>query len=138
MLDTPPPDLDVPAARAADARYRTAIAAGAPQISAWAEALQIFRMHHPVWAPPMAEREAARLVGTFVGIHDTTGDEPTGTYDGAPPLSLLRRLAAPLEARTSSTICHAVDAGTAGGTNLLSRACAAAAPRDGVPANIGD
>ncbi|HEV7266986.1 MAG TPA: hypothetical protein VGN83_19035 [Falsiroseomonas sp.] len=57
----PQPDLDVPAARAAEAHYRAALAAGATEVAAWAEAVDIFRMHRPSWPLPLAEREAVRV-----------------------------------------------------------------------------
>jgi hypothetical protein len=46
-LPPPQPDLDATAARAAEARYRAALAAGMPERVAWDEAVELFRMHHP-------------------------------------------------------------------------------------------
>lgn len=43
----PPLDLDLVAARAAEAHYRAALAAALTEARAWAEATDVFRLHHP-------------------------------------------------------------------------------------------
>jgi hypothetical protein len=63
----PQPDLDVPAAHAAEAHYRAALAGGVSEAVAWREALEMFRMHNPAWPRPLARSEAARVVGGLIG-----------------------------------------------------------------------
>jgi|GEM_PF-4458370 len=96
----PPADLDLPAALAAEAHYRAAVAGGVPEGTAWSAAVEIFRLHHPAWPLPMAEREAARLVGALIATRRrATATARSGTNHRTPPLHLLRALARPASAR---------------------------------------
>jgi len=89
----PPPDLNVPAAHAAAAHFDGAMRRGVPEDAAWMEAVELFRLHHPAWPRPLAEREAARIVGGLIGWHRSMHG-PMATWP-VPPLALLRRLADP-------------------------------------------
>lgn len=91
---TPPrPDLDVPAARAAAAAYHDAAQQGIGEEAAWREAVEVFALHHPAWPRPLAEREAARLVGLLILHEDATLLPPVVAL---PPRSLLLALAEPV------------------------------------------
>jgi hypothetical protein len=58
---TPQPDLDVPAARAAEVHFRTALALGATERDEWDEAVELFRMAPSrLAAAPCRERSRAR------------------------------------------------------------------------------
>ena len=99
--DVPPPgDLDLPAAIAAETQYRAAIARGAPEGAAWSAAVELFRMHHPAWPLPLAEREAARVVGALIARRECAAIAQPGGTRRAPPPHLLRALARPASART--------------------------------------
>jgi hypothetical protein len=89
----PPPDLDVPAARAAAVHFDGAMRRGMPEDAAWTEAVELFRLHHPAWPRPLAEREAARIVGGLIAWHRSMHGL-TATWP-VPPVALLRRLANP-------------------------------------------
>jgi hypothetical protein len=91
----PPSDLDLPAALAAEAQYRVAVAGGAPEGAAWSGAVEVFRLHHPAWPLPLAELEAARLVGALIAARRGTAGSRPGANHATPPLHLLRRLARP-------------------------------------------
>jgi hypothetical protein len=95
--DAPPPsELDLPAALAAEAQYRAAVAGGIPEGTAWSAAVELFRMHHPSWPLPLAEREAARVVGALIASRRCAAAAArAGTNHRTPPLHLLRRLARP-------------------------------------------
>ncbi|MGG5819378.1 hypothetical protein [Falsiroseomonas sp. HW251] len=91
----PPFDLDVVAARDAEAHYRGLMANGAPEARAWAEAVEVFRLHHPAWPLPLAEREAVRVVGGMLAWRRVLDTKVNRSNHRAPPLHLLRRLARP-------------------------------------------
>jgi hypothetical protein len=95
--DAPPPsELDLPAALAAEAQYRAAVAGGIPEGTAWSAAVELFRMHHPSWPLPLAEREAARVVGALIAARRCAAAAArAGANHRTPPLHLLRRLAQP-------------------------------------------
>jgi hypothetical protein len=94
--DVPPPgDLDLPAALAAEAHYRGAIAGGTPEAAAWSAAVELFRMHHPAWPLPLAEREAARIVGALIAKRGCAATPRSGANRRTPPLHLLRALSRP-------------------------------------------
>jgi hypothetical protein len=95
----PPSELDLPAALAAEAQYRAAVAGGIPEGTAWSAAVEVFRMHHPSWPLPLAEREAARVVGALIASRRcATAAARASTNHRTPPLHLLRRLARPAAA----------------------------------------
>lgn len=97
--DVPPPgDLDLPAAIAAEAHYRAAVARGAPEGAAWSAAVELFRMHHPAWPLPLAEREAARVVGALIARRASGATARPGANHRTPPGHLLRLLARPATA----------------------------------------
>jgi hypothetical protein len=91
----PPLDLDLVAARAAEAHYHAALAAGLPEARAWAEATDVFRLHHPAWPLPLAEREAARVVGALIAWGRVRDGRHHAPNHRAPPLALLHRLSRP-------------------------------------------
>ena len=86
----PPPDLSVPAARAAATHYRGALARGTAEPRAWQDAVELFALHHPAWPLPLAEREAARIVGALIGW-----ERGPLAARPAPPAALVRRLSSP-------------------------------------------
>jgi hypothetical protein len=92
---TPQHDLDVPAARRAEAHFRAALAGGSTERAAWDEAVELFRMHHPAWPRPLAESEAVRLIGGLIGMRRIDTGEREGENARTPPMPLLRRLARP-------------------------------------------
>jgi len=91
----PPLDLDLVAARAAEAHYRAALAAGLTEARAWAEATDVFRLHHPAWPLPLAEREAARVVGALMAWSRARDGQHCAPNHRVPPRALLRRLSRP-------------------------------------------
>jgi hypothetical protein len=91
----PPLDLDLVAARAAEAHYRAALAAGLAESRAWAEATDVFRLHHPAWPLPLAEREAARVVGALIAWDRARDGRHHAPNHRVPPLALLHRLSRP-------------------------------------------
>jgi hypothetical protein len=95
--DSLPPllDLDLVAARAAEAHYRAALAAGMTEARAWAEATDVFRLHHPAWPLPLAEREAARVVGALIAWDRARDGRHHAPNHRVPPLALLHRLSRP-------------------------------------------
>jgi hypothetical protein len=97
----PPLDLDLVAARAAEAHYRASLAAGLPEAHAWAEATDVFRLHHPAWPLPLAEREAGRVVGALIAWDRARDGRHHAPNHRAPPLALLHRLSRP-------AVAHAV------------------------------
>lgn len=98
----PPPDLDLPAARAAAAHFDRAMRRGVLEDAAWMEAVELFRLHHPAWPRPLAEREAARIVGGLIGWHRSMHG-PMATWP-VPPLALLHRLADPCGPTSPETL----------------------------------
>lgn len=101
----PPADLDVPAARAAEAHYKEALRRGLREDTAWAEAVETFRLHHSAWPLPLAEREAARIVGALIG-RNRAAAEGTRVHP-TPPLPLLLHLANPSRAVPWGSPCAA-------------------------------
>lgn len=91
----PPLDLDLVAARAAEAHYRAALAAGLTEARAWAEATDVFRLHHPAWPLPLAEREAARVVGALIARSRARDGRHRAPNHRVPPLALLHSLSRP-------------------------------------------
>lgn len=91
----PPLDMDLVAARAAEAHYRAALAAGLPEARAWADATDVFRLHHPAWPLPLAEREAARVVGALLAWDRVRDGRHHAPNHRVPPLALLHRLSRP-------------------------------------------
>ncbi|WP_426954453.1 hypothetical protein [Muricoccus radiodurans] len=98
----PPSDLDVPAARQAARQYAAAVARGVPQGIAWAEAVDLFALHHPSWPRPLVEREAARTVGALAAWQrDRAEDLRAVPPRATPPRALLCALASPMEPETA-------------------------------------
>lgn len=108
----PPLDLDLVAARAAEAHYRASLAAGLTEARAWAEATDVFRQHHPAWPLPLAEREAARVVGALIAWDRARDARHHAPNHRAAPLSLLHRLSRPAVAHAvvARDAAHAGDA----------------------------
>jgi hypothetical protein len=92
-----PPDLDVLAARRAAQSFRSAVARGVPEGTAWADAVEAFRLYHPAWPRPLVEREAARVVAALIEREDVDviARQVAATVRSVPPLRLLLVLADP-------------------------------------------
>jgi hypothetical protein len=99
----PSPDLDVPASRLAEQRYRILVERGVPKWQAWDEAVSLFAGHHPSWPVPLAEREAARTVGALILNQLEAARVQAKELANRVPLNLLVDLCTPETAESMRT-----------------------------------